>query len=206
MAQVEVKKQQGSEKNEGGVQRREGERGLARRGWEPFSLSPADFFSANPFALMRRLQDEMDRTVGRFFGREPEGGSWHPAIDVAERNGQLQVHADLPGLKPEDVKVEISDNSLVIQGERRYEHEDQKQGFYRSERRYGQFYREIPLPEGANIEQAKAQFRDGVLQVQVPVPEQASKRRTIPVEGASSTAETPKTQAAGKSSSGQQAA
>ena len=75
MAQVEVKKQQGSEKNESGVQRRESERGMARRGWEPFSLTPADFFHGNPFATMKRMQDEMERAFGRFFGRESEGGS-----------------------------------------------------------------------------------------------------------------------------------
>jgi HSP20 family protein len=92
------------------------------------------------------------------------------------------VHAELPGLKPEDVKVELTDNALVIQGERKYEHEENKSGVYRSERRYGQFYREIPLPQGANAEQVKAQFNNGVLEVTLPVPEPTSNRRRIPVQ------------------------
>ena len=112
-----------------------------------------------------------------------------PAIEMNERDGQLQVQTELPGLKPEDVKVEITDGALVIRGERKYEHEENKKGVYRSERRYGQFYREIPLPEGADVEQAKAQFNDGVLEIKVPVPEQMSKRREIPIASGSSTAE-----------------
>lgn len=188
MADVQVKKQGGSERNESSLQRRGEEHGLSRREWEPFGWRPSDFFNANPFSLMRRMQDEMDRTLSHFFGRQTGGGSdtWSPAIEVAERNGQLQVHADLPGLKPDDIKVEITDNSLVIQGERKFEHQEEKGGVYRSERRYGNFYREIPLPEGANVEQAKADFHDGVLEVDVPVPEQASKRRSIPIGGGSS--------------------
>jgi len=135
---------------------------------------------------MRRFHEEMDRTFGWFFGTEPDGGResrrWAPSIEVAEHNGQLQVHAELPGLKPDDVKVEVTDAALIIQGERKYEHEENKGGVYRSERRYGEFYREIPLPEGANPEQAKAQFTNGVLEVTLPVPEQKSNRRAIPIE------------------------
>ncbi|HLH42615.1 MAG TPA: Hsp20/alpha crystallin family protein [Bryobacteraceae bacterium] len=113
-----------------------------------------------------------------------DGGSgvWHPAIEVGERNGKLQVHAELPSLKPEDVKVKVADDALIIQGERKYEHEDNEEGIYRSERRYGQFYREIPLPEGANAEQAKATFKDGVLEVVLSVQEAKSNRRTIAIE------------------------
>jgi HSP20 family protein len=172
-----------------GLQRSQGGGGeLARsRGWDPFGSlmpNPSEFFS-NPFAVMRRMSDEMDRAFGRFYGEGGVGGAgrgtWLPAIEVAERNGQLQVHAELPGLKPEDVKVEVTNDALIIQGERRYEHEEGQGQSYRSERRYGQFYREIPLPEGSNAEQARAQFRDGVLEVSIPVPQQASQRRQIPI-------------------------
>jgi HSP20 family protein len=131
------------------------------------------------------MSEEMDRTFGQFFGQQGgasgSSGTWYPPIEVAEREGQLHVHAELPGLNPEDVKVEVTDDALVIRGERKSEHEHRIGGAYRSERRYGQFYREIPLPEGVNAEQARAQFRNGVLEVTVPVPQQASNRREIPI-------------------------
>ncbi len=150
--------------------------------WDPFSgLTPADFFS-NPFSLMRRFSEEMDRSFGRFFGRENGGSLWSPAIEVRQGDGQLNVHAELPGLKPEDVRVEVTNDQLIIQGERKYEQEEKNKGVYRSERRYGQFYRAIPLPEEANTEQAKAQFKNGVLEIAIPTPEQKSNRREIPIE------------------------
>lgn len=191
MADVNVENRSSSTQNqqEGrtGLQRSQGG-GLARsRGNDPFGslfVNPSEFF-ANPFAVMRRMSEEMDRTFGRFYGEGGgnRSGSWLPAIDVNERDGQLQVHAELPGLKPEDVKVEVTNDALIIQGERRYEHEEGQGQSYRSERRYGQFYREIPLPEGANAEQARAQFRDGVLEINIPVPQQANQRRQIPISG-----------------------
>ena len=110
MVNVNVKKQfnsQNKENAEQAVQRQEGGSGASsRRRWDPFSLSlmPSEFLSTNPFSLMRRLDDEMARIFGRFFNHEGTGNSgpgWYPAIEVAERNGQLQVHAELPGLKPE---------------------------------------------------------------------------------------------------------
>ena len=180
MAEVNVKNQQ--EK----ALEKSTERGFSRRGWDPFSwsLMPSDFFSSDPLTWMRHFHDEMNRTFARFFGKDLDGESraWAPAIEVAERDGQMQVHAELPGLKPEDVKVEVTDEALIIRGERKYEHEDKEGGVYRSERRYGQFYREIPLPEGANVEQAKANFKGGILEVVLPVPQARSHRRSIPIE------------------------
>lgn len=192
MTEVDVKKSSGQSSHGNQALERQGRgRDISRgRGWDPFafSLSPTDFFSSNPFSLMRRMSEEMDRAFSQFFGGA--GGertsTWYPAIEVSEQNGQLQVHADLPGIKPEDVKVEVTDGSLVLRGERKSEHEHRVGGAYRSERHYGQFYREIALPEGANPEQAKAQFHDGVLEVTLPVPQQASNRREIPIQSGQS--------------------
>jgi HSP20 family protein len=186
MAEVAVKKaaeQKGS--NEQSVAKQGEGRDLARqRNWDPFSswLTPSDFFSSSPFSLMRRFSEEMDRSFGRLFQAEGRESFWSPAIEVAERNGQLKVRAELPGLKPEDVHVEVTNDQLVIRGERKYEHEENAQGVYRTERHYGQFYRAIPLPENASTEQAKAEFRNGVLEIGIPVPEQKSARREVPIE------------------------
>ena len=162
--------------------------GLSRRGYDPFFLNPREFFSANPFSLMRRMSEEMDRIFGEFgFGRgQSEGSAWSPAIEVAERGGNYVVHAELPGLKPEDVKVELTDDALIVHGERKSEHEETRSGVRRSERRYGQFYRSIPLPEGVNAEQVRAKFENGVLEITVPVPQQQSNRREIPIQTGSS--------------------
>ena len=80
------------------------------------------------------------------------------------------------------MRVEVANDQLIIRGERKYEQEDKSQGMYRSERRYGQFYRAIPLPERTNTEQAKAQFNNGVLEITLPIPAQKSNRRQIPIE------------------------
>jgi HSP20 family protein len=154
-------------------------------------LSPEEFFYSNPFSLMRRMSEEMDRTFGQFFSNAGGGTrSWNPEMEIAERDGQLHIQTDLPGVRPEDVKVEITHDRLTISGERKSEREHKVGGAYRSERRYGEFYREIALPEGVNGDQAKAQFHDGVLEVTVPVPQQASNRRQIPIQSGE-TAATP---------------
>lgn len=156
--------------------------GLARR--EPFWPSP---WAASPFSLMNRFADEMERLFGDFglgrgwlaprFGSETGQALWAPQVEVFEREGKLVVRADLPGLTKGDVKVEVTDDALTIQGERRQEHEESSEGYYRSERSYGSFCRSIPLPEGVNADEAKADFRDGVLEVTMPAPPQPERRR-----------------------------
>lgn len=156
---------------------------LRRR--EPRSWDPSEF-SLSPWSLMRRFNDEMDR----WFGGSRETGEtdiWSPNIEVREQNNNLIVCADLPGLNKDDVKVEMTEEGLAIQGERKREQEENREGYYRSERSYGSFYRVIPLPEGVNAEQAKANFKDGVLEITMPMPEGAKRRRQIPVEGAPKT-------------------
>ncbi|HTU42538.1 MAG TPA: Hsp20/alpha crystallin family protein [Candidatus Aquilonibacter sp.] len=107
---------------------------------------------------------------------------WVPPIEVAYRDGNLVVSAELPGLDDEDVTVTIRDNAIVIQGERQIEKEESEGGIQRTELRYGQFYREIPLPDGANADQARAEFNDGVLQITVPVAQEQRNERQIPIE------------------------
>jgi HSP20 family protein len=165
-----------------GIATREGPHAM-RRDWAGAGpwRGPFDLVSANPFAMLRRLNEEMDRA---FYGglTSRHRSDWIPAIDVTERNGQLQVRADLPGVQNDDLKVEISGGALNISGERKQEHEEDSGGFHRVERSYGSFFRSIPLPDGTNIEQARAQFNNGVLEVSVPLPRQQQNIRQIPVE------------------------
>jgi HSP20 family protein len=147
---------------------------------------------------MRRMSEEMDRVFGEFgFGRTSrdtdtsgETNMWSPAMDVSERDGQYVIHADLPGLKPEDIKVEATNDALIIEGERKSENDETKGGVRRTERRYGKFYRAVPLPEGIDADHVKASFNNGVLEVSMPMPAQQSNRRQIPIEAASSAAPT----------------
>lgn len=161
---------------------RERERGVARWG------EPHEFATFNPFSLMRRLSDEMDRAFASSFGLWPgtataETAVWSPPVEVFERGNDLVIRAELPGLTKDAVKVEMTLDGLVIQGEKKREHEERKEGFYRSERSYGHFYRLIPLPEGVDSEKINAQFKDGILEVTTPIPESMQrKRREIPIK------------------------
>jgi HSP20 family protein len=156
-----------------------------------------------PVGLIERFVDEMDRLfddfgMGRSRGQRwgsswltspvAEMGVWSPNVEVFRRNSELVVRADLPGLSKDDVKVDVTDEAITIQGERRREHEDEQAGIYRSERSYGSFQRVIPLPDGAMTDQAKATFRDGVLEITMPAPsEQVTRGRRLEItEGASS--------------------
>jgi HSP20 family protein len=154
-----------------------------------------EWLSPSPFTMMRRLAEDMDRVFENFgFGRSGFGmftsdlmqsalGSspmqqmWSPQLEVLEQNGQLLVRADLPGLNKDDVQVEIMDNTLMLRGERKQEHEEKRQGMYRSERSYGSFSRSIPLPEGVDTEGVQANFKDGVLEITLPVSEQKQRRQ-----------------------------
>lgn len=110
------------------------------------------------------------------------GSLWTPQIETFERGNEFVVRADLPGLKKDDVKIDITDNSLTIEGERREEHEEDREGYYRSERSYGSFCRVIPLPEGTITDSAKANFNNGVLEIvmQAP-PREVSRGRRIEI-------------------------
>lgn len=141
----------------------------------------------NPFPFMRRLTEEMDRVFGmepRFFGQAGTETAWSPAIEVFERDKKFYVRAELPGLAKEDVKVTIVHDGLTIEGERKEEKEEKKEGFYRTERSYGSFYRQIALPEHVKAEEAKATFKNGVLEIEIPaIPMPEVKARALEIQG-----------------------
>lgn len=95
---------------------------------------------------------------------------WTPKLEAFMKNGQFVVRAELPGLKKEDIKLEMTEEALTLEGERKVEKEEKREGYFFAERNYGNFYRRIPLPEGARFEAANAVFKDGVLEVTIPVP------------------------------------
>jgi HSP20 family protein len=166
------------------------DRALSRSG--PFSLSSRDIFTASPFELMRRFAEQMDRTFEDFglstisTSRNLGAGlgeltRWSPAIEVFQRENNLVVRAELPGLNKEDVKVEMTDDGLILHGERKQESEEKREGFYRSERSYGQFYRLIPLPDDIDPDNVRAEFKNGVLEINVPVTQSKQRRREVPI-------------------------
>lgn len=146
-----------------------------------------------PFEFVRRFADQMDRlledfglgwhlptalTRGRELFRRETGlipAEWSPKIDVLEEDGRFVVRADLPGVPREDIKVEVAEGMVSIQGERKHAEKKEDKGYYYNECRHGNFYRAIPLPEGAEILKATAEYRDGVLEVAMPAPTQTKK-------------------------------
>jgi HSP20 family protein len=148
---------------------------------------PAEMFRWTPFTSVGRIMEEMERMIGMRAGVKGSAMPlWSPAIEISQHNGDYEIRAELAGLKPEDVKVEVNGDALVLEGDRRFEYEENKDGIYRTERQYGHFYRSIPLPEGANVDQAQARFDNGVLTITVPVSEMPPSHRQIPVETTSS--------------------
>jgi HSP20 family protein len=144
----------------------------------------------DPFALLRQMAAEFDRTFDWPSFSWPAARStampetaWCPKVDMFQKDNRFVTRVDLPGLKKEDVSLEVMDGYLKISGERKYEFEEERDEFYRSEREYGKFFRTIPLPEGVNVEDIRAVFADGVLEVSVPLPVRAeAKPRKVAIE------------------------
>jgi HSP20 family protein len=176
----ETQSRSGQKSQERGLQRSETgtQDRLTRR--DPFGT-----FGSGPFSALRRMQEDFDRMFDDLWGGRRQwpslGGEgsraeWAPAIEAFHRGNEFVVRADVPGLSRDDLSVEIGDDKLTIQGERKYDHQEEREGVFRSERSYGTFYRVVPLPEGALSEGAKANFKDGVLEIVVPAPSHEVRR------------------------------
>ena len=183
-----------------GMQRSAG--GMSRRA--PFMFDRSEALS-NPFALMQRMTEDMDHLFDQLgFGSSlrpssslgmlgnrgmlgTQGGQglsrmndmWMPQIETSRRGDRFVVRADVPGVKKEDLQIDVEDGVLTLSGERREENTEDRDGFYRSERSYGRFHRAIPIPEGIEAEACEATFRDGVLEIslQMPKNEEPKSRR-----------------------------
>jgi HSP20 family protein len=141
-----------------------------------------------PVRELNTIQSEMNRLFNTFFESPQSGGTqlrrWIPAMDLVETDGEYVLRADLPGLTEKDVNIEFEDNVLTISGERKAEHEERKEGYYRVERASGTFSRSLTLPEGVDPERVRASFDRGVLEVRIPKPEQRKPRKvTISAAG-----------------------
>lgn len=129
------------------------------------------------------LQREMDRLFEDFFRR---GGllrewRWSPAVDVIETNDTVTVKAELPGLEPKDVDISVSNDTLTIKGEKKEEKEEKGKTFYRAERSYGSFCRTVNLPTSVEAENAKADYKNGILEITLPKSEKV-KAKKIPIK------------------------
>jgi HSP20 family protein len=136
-----------------------------------------------PFREISSLQSEMNRLFDSVFDAPRRGGNggamrrWMPAMDLVETEDQFVLRADLPGMSEDDITIEVEDGTLTVSGERKAEHEERNEGFYRLERASGTFSRSLTLPKGVDAEGVTASFDRGVLEVRVPKPEQRKPRR-----------------------------
>jgi HSP20 family protein len=136
-----------------------------------------------PFRELSSLQTEMNRLFNAAFGDMPNAGTagstrrWMPAMDLLETDEDFVLRADLPGMSEADVNIELEDNVLTLSGERKAEHEEKREGFYRVERASGAFSRSLTLPKGVDPEAVHASFDRGVLEVRIPKPERRKPRK-----------------------------
>ena len=139
-----------------------------------------------PFSELSRMEREMERMFGDFFGRPLLGFKWperlreigvrEPAIEVYEEKDDVVVKAEIPGIKKEELDVNVTDDLLTIKGEKKKEEEVKEKGYYYSERSYGSFERSVQIPRAVHADKARASFKDGILEVRLPKTEEAKRK------------------------------
>jgi HSP20 family protein len=147
--------------------------------WSPETLSPA----WRPFAEFGTLRREIDRVFNTFwpFGGSDAGANaamWTPCVDLMEKDDEYVLHAELPGMKLDDIHIQFHEGMLTIQGERKLEHEAHN-GHYHRERAYGVFSRSFMIGPAAEADQISATYKDGILEVHVPKMAEAKPKRIM---------------------------
>lgn len=172
---------------------------MAFGSWTPFKREnndgnlPARRSGSNGHSLTR-LQSEMNRMLEDFFGSSSGGGlssqffgdfspsRFVPRMDIAESGDKMKVTAELPGMSADDVEVNVHGDRLQIRGEKRQEETEEEEGYYRTERSFGSFERTIPLPEDVDADEAEANFKNGVLTVEIPKVEGKTRSRSVQIK------------------------
>jgi len=139
--------------------------------WDPY----------REMARMSRLMDRWFEDVPRMWMSEPDGGDGNVPLDLYETDDAVVVRATLPGVKPEDVDITITGETLTVRGESKREEEEKKRNYYRQESWFGSFVRSIALPTQVEADKAEAVFENGVLKLTIPKAEEA-KPKTIKVK------------------------
>jgi HSP20 family protein len=137
-----------------------------------------------PFRDLLSLQERMNRLFDDSFrgarGSDEDwalGGSWAPAVDIYEQDGNIVLKAELPGIDPKDVDVRVENNTLTLRGERKHDQEVKRENYHRVERTYGSFTRSFTLPNVVDTNNIKAEYRDGVLRMTLPKREEAKPKQ-----------------------------
>jgi HSP20 family protein len=149
---------------------------MALERWRPFAAVER----WEPFRSVSDIQGEMNRLFDTFFGRPAVGGmerTWAPPVDVYETKDDLVVSLEIPGVREKEINVSITGDVLTVKGERQFSHEVKDESFYRVERTYGKFERNIPLPMPVQADKVKASYREGVLEVRLPKAEEVKPKQ-----------------------------
>lgn len=136
----------------------------------------------NPWTTLPTLQDRINRlfedAVPAAEGREDVGlFEWRPMVDTYEKDDAIMIKAELPGVKKDDISIDVNNGVLSIKGERKHEEDVNEDNYYRKERFYGKFQRAFTLPDNADPDKIEAGFKDGVLEVKVPKTEQSKGKK-----------------------------
>jgi HSP20 family protein len=143
--------------------------------WEPFGNIRR---RGNVFNELSGMQQEMNRLFDEFFGEQrAEEGSWMPSVDVSETQTETVVRAELPGMTQDDIELNLQENVLTLKGEKKQEKKEEGENFHRVERTYGSFSRSFSIPAGVKAEDIKATFKDGVLKITLPKPEEVRPKK-----------------------------
>lgn len=135
----------------------------------------------DPWQMMEQWRHEMDRALNPFLQNDDVshvvGGEWVPAVDIKEEEDSYVLHADIPGVKPEDIEITMERGVLSIHGERKFEEQVERENFKRIERSYGVFYRRFTLPENTDADAITAKGENGVLKVVIPKTKETERKR-----------------------------